>query len=125
MRYNRKGSSRYCNQILSKLKDKIVFRFNNLLIDEGPLTKVIQSSDATTRKHEQCKYVGQVTIDRIRESNKRVTGCKSLKTMTKISLGFLSFIFRLKISLPTGHALVTRCWHNIHDRILNAMQPKL
>ena len=67
----------------------------------------------------------QVTIDRIRESNKRVTGCKSLKTMTKISLGFLSFIFRLKISLPTGHALVTRCWHNINDRILNAMQPKL
>lgn len=57
VRYNRKGSSRFCNQILSKLKDKIVFRFNNLLIDEGPLTKVIQSSDATTRKHEQCKYV--------------------------------------------------------------------
>lgn len=57
VRYNRKGSSRYCNQILSKLKDKIVFRFNNLLIDEGPLTKVIQISNATTRKHEQCKYV--------------------------------------------------------------------
>ena len=38
----------------------------------------------------------QVTIDRIRESNKRVTGCKSLKTMTKISLGFLSFNFLFK-----------------------------